>query len=71
MTKISWGIEPVPCPADLGGSCGVDFIDFALFARYWLNDCTVDICGQANLNGNGAVNAEDLSIFAQSWLCGK
>jgi len=71
MTGTSWGIEPVHCPAELGGGCGVDFIDFAVFASYWLNDCTVDFCGSANLDGIGEVDTADLSIFAESWLCGK
>lgn len=72
MTKASWGIEPVPSPADLGGGCGVDFIDFAIFASYWLNDCTVGPCGSANLDdSNDIVNWGDLDIFVQSWLWGK
>ena len=71
MTGISWGTEPVPCPAELGGGCGVDFIDFAIFASYWLNDCTVDLCGPVNIDGIGGVDAADLAIFAESWLCGK
>ncbi len=71
MTGVSWGVEPVQCPGDLGGSCGVDFVDFAIFASYWLNDCIVELCGPANLDGIDGVDAADLAIFAESWLCGK
>jgi hypothetical protein len=72
MTKTVWGIEPVPCAADLGGSCGVDFVDFAIFASYWLNDCTVESCGAANLDdSDNIIGWADLKIFAENWLCGK
>ena len=71
MAEISWGTEPIPCPGDLGGNCGVDLVDFAIFASYWLNDCTTDSCGEANLDDTGNVDTADLKIFAENWLCGK
>ncbi|MBN1787483.1 MAG: hypothetical protein JW806_03725 [Sedimentisphaerales bacterium] len=70
MTSASWGTEPVPCPVDLDGKCGIDFLDFAVFASYWRNDCSID-CGPANLDGLGGVDTADLAIFAENWLCGK
>ncbi|MHC4575478.1 MAG: hypothetical protein ACYS76_15360 [Planctomycetota bacterium] len=58
--------------ADLDSSGGVDFIDFALFASYWQNDCIApDSCGPANLDGLAPVDWPDLSIFVDSWLWGK
>jgi hypothetical protein len=71
MTKATWGAEPVPVAADLDGSCGVDFVDFAIFAFYWLNDCTIEACGPANLDGLDGVDWADLAIFVDSWLWGK
>jgi hypothetical protein len=71
-TGISWGTESVPCAGDLGGGCGVDFVDFAIFASYWLNDCAVESCGPANLDeSDEQVNWSDLDIFAGCWLWGK
>jgi len=55
----------------LGGGCGVDSVDFAIFASYWLNDCTADPCGLAYLDGTGGVDKADLAIFVENWLCGK
>jgi len=72
MTGISWGTEPVPCAGDLGGGCGVDFVDFTIFASYWLNDCIAESCGPANLDeSDEQVNWGDLDIFAGCWLWGK
>jgi len=52
---------------------GVDFVDFAFFARHWLDD----VCGAANyycegtdLDYSGSVDFTDLEIFADIWLSG-
>jgi hypothetical protein len=52
---------------------GVDFIDFAFFARHWLDD----MCGAANYNcegtdfdNSGSVGFADLEILADNWLNG-
>lgn len=71
MTQTSWGSQTAACPAELGGNCGVDLVDFEIFASYWLSDCTTTPCGPANLNATGGVDTDDLAILVQSWLCGK
>jgi hypothetical protein len=71
MTQTTWGTASVTCPADFGGTCGVDFFDFAIFASYWLNDCTID-CGPANLDdSDNLVDLSDLKLFSENWLCGR
>jgi len=52
---------------------GVDFVDFAFFARHWLDD----MCGAANYNcegtdfdRSGSVGFTDLEILAGYWLSG-
>ncbi|MHC4623898.1 MAG: multiheme c-type cytochrome [Planctomycetota bacterium] len=58
--------------ADFDASGGVDFIDFAIFASYWQDDCIAPgSCGPANLDGLGPVDWPDLSIFVDKWLWGK
>ena len=57
--------------ADLDGSGGVDFGDFALFAPYWSNDCSIEPCGSANLDGENGIDFADLAVFADVWLWGK
>jgi hypothetical protein len=43
--------------------------DFAVISQYWLqNGC--DLCGGADLTGDGAVNFEDLLSFIDNWLFG-
>ncbi|MHA2403941.1 MAG: hypothetical protein ACXADH_13180, partial [Candidatus Kariarchaeaceae archaeon] len=60
--------------ADLNFSGEVDFIDFSIFAGYWLeSDCTSpDWCGGADLNPDlgdrGQVDISDLAIFTTHWL---
>jgi hypothetical protein len=56
---------------DFDASGGVDSIDFAIFALYWANDCTVESCGPANLDGIDGVDWADLKIFVDTWLWGK
>jgi hypothetical protein len=63
-------------PADLNDDCGVDFVDFSLFAQHWREDgCTEpDWCGGADLTKdepNGIVNILDLKVFSERWLQGK
>lgn len=70
MTKATWGTEPIPVAADFDGSCSVDFVDFAIFAMYWGNDCAIEACGPANLDGINGVDWADLAIFVDSWLWG-
>ncbi len=59
-------------PADLDGNGSVDFLDLAIFASYYGNDC-VDhhSCGGANLDGVNGVDSSDLAIFVDFWLWGK
>jgi len=60
--------------ADLDGDCGVDFIDFGLFAQHWLTEeqCTApDWCDGTDLTQNGTVNIFDLKEFSERWLEGK
>jgi len=59
---------------DLNYDCGVDFVDYALFAGRWLagQECgEPDWCGGADVTQNGAVDVFDLSDFVQQWLEGK
>jgi hypothetical protein len=73
MTEADWGTEPVASlAADLSGDCGVDFIDYALFALSWMKDCSIEECGGANFDDNNTiVDNNDLSIFVNNWLWGK
>ena len=72
MTKATWGVEPVPQASDLDGNCSVDFIDYAIFASYWLDDCAdPELCANANLDGIGGIDWADLRILADNWLWGK
>ncbi|MHC4094528.1 MAG: hypothetical protein ACYSU3_00590 [Planctomycetota bacterium] len=58
--------------ADLDGNGGVDFLDLAIFASYYGNDCVApDSCGNANLDGINGVDSSDLAIFVDAWLWGK
>ena len=72
MAQASWGTPSEPSPADLDGGCDVDFIDFAIFASYWLNDCNIEDCGLANLDdSDNTINWLDLAVFVKDWLWGK
>jgi len=48
-----------------GPLCIVDFDEFALFAENWL-DTGAGL--PADLDGNGAVNLDDLKMFVYEWL---
>jgi hypothetical protein len=69
MTEATLGTPSLPLAADLSGDCEVDFIDFTIFASYWLNDCTVEPCGAANLdNSDNIIDWSDLAVLASDWL---
>lgn len=60
--------------ADLNRDCGVDFVDFGLFACHWLTgqQCVeTDWCSGTDMTQNGLVNASDLSQFSGQWLEGR
>jgi len=72
MTQASWGTEPVSPSSDLDGDNDVDFVDFAIFASYWPNDCVEPgSCGSANLDGINGIDWLDIAVFAETWLWGK
>jgi cytochrome c553 len=72
MQTASIVLAPRTRQADLSGNSEVDFIDYAILASYWLNDCTSEDCGQANLDdGDQVINESDLRVFVESWLWGK
>jgi hypothetical protein len=48
-------------------AAAIDLFDFALFAAYWLEtDC--DVCGGADLTGDGNVSLNDLNRLVGKWL---
>lgn len=55
---------------DYDWDIGVDFVDFAYFARDWDSaDCVFPFyCDGADLDLSGAVDVLDLEIFANNWL---
>jgi hypothetical protein len=63
---------PVPKASngDLNDSGKVDFGDYAVFARHWLDtDCNEpDYCEWADLNFDTSVDLADLEIFSSYWL---
>jgi len=49
----------------------VNFLDYAILVRNWLNYCLEpDWCEGADLNSSGEVNIADFSIFTDKWLTG-
>jgi len=50
----------------------IDFADYAGFSAYWgRSDCAaIGACDGADLNGDGAVDWQDLEIFCRFWLDG-
>lgn len=56
-----------PIPGDIELDRDVDFIDFSLFAEYW-QSVACGQCGQADLTGDGNVDADDLVDFSHNWL---
>ena len=58
--------------ADLDGNGSVDFLDLAIFALYYGNDCVAPhSCGSANLDGINGIDLSDLAVFVDFWLWGK
>jgi hypothetical protein len=60
-------------PGDLVCPDGVTFLDFAWFALGWRHrDCGAvnGNCDGADLDQSGAVDCQDLAIFAENWLAG-
>lgn len=56
---------------DFDRDCDVDVADLQTFANWWLAPgCDVGNawCGYADLSGNGFVDLQDFSIFADQWL---
>jgi hypothetical protein len=55
---------------DLNNSGRTDLVDFAEFARWWMNtDCMAPYwCANSDLNQNSQVDILDLYIFTNSWL---
>ncbi|UCG49407.1 MAG: lamin tail domain-containing protein [Phycisphaerales bacterium] len=62
-----WGIVVILASPDINKDGDVDMADFSLFARDWSrSECGP--CRGADLTGDYAVRADDLSAFAASWL---
>ena len=59
--------NPLCAEKDMSGDCILNFIDFSIFADYWLvHGCGE--CGGADFTGEGDVTIEDLGEFAAKWL---
>ena len=64
---LTWQISP----ADIYTDGKNNFMDFAVFARYWMrDDCRRynSYCEWADLNFDGSVDIDDLIIFMNYWL---
>jgi hypothetical protein len=57
---------------DLDCDGDVDFDDFAIFSRCWMNPgCPkISACGKADLTGDSKVIMDDLDVFVENWLSG-
>jgi len=58
---------------DLNDDCGVDFPDFVLFARNWLEtncEAANNWCEGADIGKNGEVGLTDLAEMIENWLEG-
>ena len=53
-------------PGDIAGGYGVGLEDFAMLANYWQQSSDI-----ADLDTSGLVEAADLHILCNNWLCGK
>jgi subtilisin family serine protease len=64
--------EYLPCwPwCDINKDYYVNFKDFAVFAKHWLEeDCTIPFwCGKADMDLSNTVDYDDLSICTSEWL---
>ncbi len=54
--------------ADIVPDGKVNMLDFSLLASHWNESCAGGECNNADVNGNGEVNTDDLAIIAASWL---
>ena len=54
----------------IDSSGGVNFVDFAWFAPYWL-ETSCGTCSGADLTCDGNVDWDDLGEFCNNWLVGK
>jgi hypothetical protein len=52
---------------DMNEDGDINFVDFAQFARQWLEE-NCGLCGGADFTGEGNVDVYDLRIMAQNWL---
>jgi len=63
--KLSWQY----LPGDFLCPNRIDFADFAYFADWWMTaEC--EICGGADLTGDGIVDIRDLIVENNNWLKG-
>jgi hypothetical protein len=65
MRIVGSGLE-----ADLNEDYRVDFKDFAILANQWFQDSGYPSADISPPGGDGVVNFEDLSLFADHWLEG-
>jgi len=66
-----WSFATGDLPADLDGSGRVDLIDLALLAGPFSTGgpCSgPDWCGGADINQNGSVGLDDVSLMGLYWL---
>ena len=54
---------------DLDTDGDVDIVDFAVFAKYWL-ETNCGICRGVDLVCDGTVDVNDLQAFTKNWLAG-
>jgi len=57
-------------PVDFHTDGWVDFLDFAVLASQWQNDCNIgnNWCGYCDLDQSGMVDCDDVRIFSDFWL---
>jgi len=66
----TYGFEDEPFVlGDLDDDSDVDLVDLAIFTPRWL-ESICDICGGADLTGDGRVTMDDLHELAENWLAG-
>jgi len=63
---LNYSPNPYSLRGDGNGDCFVDFLDFALLARDWLDGFCYDCEG--DFNGDWAVGIYDLTIMSEDWL---
>jgi hypothetical protein len=57
-------------PGDIAGSYGVNYVDFAELSAHWQQTGCPTGCEDADINGNGTVDMNDLMLFVEHWLEG-